>query len=59
MQNPPLNETQTEEFKTVDNMWQEYNIPGKMIICPNIYNLNRNPLKLKKNQSMQVIMDNL
>ncbi len=43
----PMNEAQTEEFKTVDNKWQKYNILGKMIICPNIHNLNRNPLKLK------------
>ena len=43
-----INEAQTEEFKTVDNKWQKNNIPGKMINYPNIYNLYRNSLKLKK-----------
>jgi len=43
----PMNEAQTEEFKTVKKKWQKYDILGKMITCPNIHNLNRNPLKLK------------
>ena len=44
----PMNKAQTEEYTTVDNKWQKYNILGKMIICPNNHILNRNPLKLKK-----------
>ena len=39
-----------EKFKTVDIKWQKNNILGKMIIWPNIRNLNQNSLKLK-NQS--------
>ena len=44
----PTNKAQIKEFKTVNNKWQKHNISGKRIICPNIHNLNRNPLKLKK-----------
>jgi len=44
----PMNKAQTEEHEIVNKMWQICNISGKMIICPNINNLNRNPLKRKK-----------
>ena len=43
----PMDEAKVEEFKAVDIKWQKCDVLGKMIICPNIHNLKRNPLKLK------------
>jgi len=43
----PMDEAKIEEFNTVDNEWQKYNILGNMINYSNIHNLNRNRLKLK------------
>ena len=43
----PIDKIKMDEFETVDIKWQKFDILGKMIICSNMYNLNRNPLKLK------------
>ena len=43
----PMDEAKFEEFKTIDIMWQNYNIMGKLINYLNIRNLNRYLPKLK------------